>query len=195
MLVYVPAKTLAGTATETAALTFTVPRPVALAALNHLTAAGAVEPDGRARFEIVMLFVGSVQVELVPHAVTGLIPVIVEAVVGNVCPEPSLNWVEVTVRFQPPPALSPRGSTTLTGSVYVVVWSTPFRVRLKEGVPFPAIESAAPAATVAFTVRLVASAEAANTASAAEQAAMRAGVRIGVAPLSPAGGVFDRWKQ
>jgi hypothetical protein len=58
-------------------------------------------------------FVGAVHVELAPHAVAT--PVIVDALVGNVCPDPSLKVVEVIVRFHPPgePEPMPRVSTTL----------------------------------------------------------------------------------
>ena len=67
MLVYVPAKTFAGTATETVALTFVVPSPVAFAALRYLTAVGATVAAGTARFVFEMLLVGSVHVEFVPQ--------------------------------------------------------------------------------------------------------------------------------
>jgi hypothetical protein len=105
---------LAGTATEIVAVTVFVPSPVAVAAFSHLTAAGATVPAGTARFVLATAFVGARQVELAPHAVAT--PVIVDAVVGKVWPEPSLKVVEVIVRFQPPPAARPRASTTETGS-------------------------------------------------------------------------------
>ena len=94
---------------------------------------------------------------------------IVDAVVGNLCPAPSLNWVDVTVTFQPPPTASPRASTTWIGSEYEVVWSSPFSVRLNDGVPFPATERVAPAVTVALAVTVAA--RAAATASKAAKAA------------------------
>src|SRR3954451_11671679 len=49
VLVYVPARTLAGTATPTVALTSILPMPVFEAALKNLTAAGAVGPAGSVR--------------------------------------------------------------------------------------------------------------------------------------------------
>jgi hypothetical protein len=115
VLEYVPANAFAGTATETVALTLVVPSPVAFAAFSNLTAAGAVEPAGTARLVLATLFVGTVQVEPVPHVVET--PVIVDALDGNVWPEPSLNVVDVIDRFQPPPLARPRASTTLTGRV------------------------------------------------------------------------------
>jgi hypothetical protein len=115
VLEYVPAKTFAGTATETVALTFVVPRPVALAAFSNFTAAGAAAAAGTARFVFATLFVGTVQVEPAPHAVATL--VIVDALAGNVWPDESVKVVDVIVRFQPPPAARPRASTMLTGSV------------------------------------------------------------------------------
>src|SRR3954447_26449315 len=175
VLEYVPAKTFAGTATDTDAETLIVPRPVAFAALKNFTAAGAVAPAGTAMLELVTEFVGAVHVELVPQ--DGVpVPVIVEAVAGNVCPEPSLNCIEVIVRFQPPPLASPRASTTLSGSEYVAVWSTPFSVRLKLGVPVPVTERVVPAATVALTV--TAAAEAAVAPRAAQSTRTRIEVRI-----------------
>jgi hypothetical protein len=173
-----------------------VPRPVVFAALNHLTAAGGVEPAGNARFELLTLFVGSVQVEPAPHAVAGLSPVMVEADVGNMCPAPSLNWVDVTVRFQPPPELMPRASTTLTGSVYAVVWSAPLSVRLNDGgAPFPATESVLPETTAAFTVTVAASADTARTAVAVQRAAMRRRVCIGLLGVSTPCTALDRGNQ
>ena len=65
---------------------------------------------------LLTLFVGSVQVE--PAWQPEVTPVIVDAVVGSLCPAPSLNWVDVTVTFQPPPTASPRASTTWIGRVY-----------------------------------------------------------------------------
>jgi hypothetical protein len=66
----------------------------------------------------------------------------------------------------------------LTGREYVAVWSTPFRVRLNEGVPLPATESVAPAATVAFTVTGAADAVAASAADAAHTTRMRNELRM-----------------
>ena len=95
----------AGTATETVALTSTRPRPVTFAAFRNLTAVGAVAAAGTARFVLATLFVGNVHVE--PVAQAAATPVIVEALVGKVWVDASLNCVEVMLTFQPPPAGEP----------------------------------------------------------------------------------------
>jgi len=54
-----------------------------------------------------------VHVELGPQPLDAL--AIVDAFAANRCPAPSLNWVEVIVRFHPAPV--PRGSIASTGRV------------------------------------------------------------------------------
>jgi hypothetical protein len=149
---------LAGTATFTVALTFTFPSPVPEVALKNFTGLGAVVAAGTARFVFDTVFAGAVQVEPVAHAPET--PAIVDAVVGNVCPWPSLNVVEVIVRFQPAPL--PVASVTVTGSVYGVVWSAPFSVTEKLGEPPAATLTAAPDATVELTPTVAARAVAAR---------------------------------
>jgi hypothetical protein len=87
--------------------------PVFAAALNSLTAVGAVPAAGTVS-GYVIAFVGFVQVVLTAHvAVT---PVTLEADVDRVCTgAPDVNVVEVTVTFQPVP--EPVASLTVIGSV------------------------------------------------------------------------------
>src|SRR5579872_514721 len=100
---------LAGTVTLTFAVTSILPSPDALAALRNFAVDGDV---GTARFVFETLFVGRAHVEPVWQAALTL--AITCAVVGRVCPAPSLNWVAPIVRFQPPLAARPRASTTCT---------------------------------------------------------------------------------
>src|SRR6476661_6166208 len=102
--------------------------------------------------------------------------VIDDAFAGNVCPAPSLNWVEVTVRFQPAPV--PRGSIAWAGSVYVGVWSTPFSVRAKLGVPVDEAERVEPPVTVPVIAIAPARSAPARPARAIRRRATAARLRI-----------------
>src|ERR1700730_11123748 len=96
--------------TEMVGVTVNAPMPVVAAELKNLTAVGAVTPAGTP-IGRVTAFVGLVHVDPPLQAETR--GVIEEAPVASVW-VPELNWVEVTVRFQPPPV--PRASTTVSGS-------------------------------------------------------------------------------
>src|SRR6266446_9680497 len=96
--------------TETVGVTVSAPMPVFAAELKNLTAVGAVAPAGRPIGRVIA-FVGLVHVE--PALQAELRVVSEEALVARVR-VPVVNWVEVTVRFQPPPV--PRASTTVSGS-------------------------------------------------------------------------------
>src|SRR5262249_9200932 len=134
------------------------------------------------------LFVGSVHVEFVPQP--EVTAVIVDAFAAKACPAPSENCVEVTVRFHPPPVLRPRASMTLTGIVYVAVWSVPFSVRLNDGVPLAATERVVPAVTVPFTVTFAACAEAARVRAAAQTVVIS--LQDNIALVSTMSEVFGR---
>jgi len=108
-------------------------------------------------------FVGFVHV--VPPAHAEATPVIVDAAVSSECVFPAVaNVVEVTVTFQPDPV--PVKSFTVSGSVYVGVWSVPSRVADTLGVALVEIESEPPV-TVAVAVTFAASAVAVSARLAA----------------------------
>src|SRR5258708_1985148 len=96
--------------TETVGVTVNAPIPVLAVELKNLTAVGAVTPAGTAIGRAIA-FVGLVHVD--PALQVEATVVIEDALVASVR-VPVVNWVEVTVMFQPPPV--PRASTTVSGS-------------------------------------------------------------------------------
>jgi hypothetical protein len=106
VLEYVAAIVFAGTFTLT--LTSMRPSPVAVAAFRIFVEVGVI---GTARFASPTELVGRAHVEPVWQAVAML--VIFEAFAGRVLPAAAVleNYVELSVRFQPPPVASPRAST------------------------------------------------------------------------------------
>ena len=90
-------------------VTVKAPIPVVAAELKNLTAVGAVTPAGTAIGRVIAL-VGLVHVD--PALQAEATVVIEDAPVASVW-APVVNWVEVTVMFQPPPV--PRASITVRG--------------------------------------------------------------------------------
>ena len=80
--------------------------------------------------------------------------------------------------------------------MYEVVWSSPFSVRLNEGLPFPATERVAPAVTVALAVTVAArAAAAASSAARAATTAMASDLRISRDESSPPAGTSHSGKR
>lgn len=112
-----PAKSEPGRTTEMVGVTVYVPAPVPLAVLKNSTDVGAVEAAGTPTD--VMIAFDRVASEQVPLTVqVAVVPVMVEALLGNVPAEP-VSGVEVMVTFHPPAA--PVKSLMLKGIVYVIV--------------------------------------------------------------------------
>ena len=124
--VYVPAYAVAGTATANEKVSFAGPSPVPGAAVKMvIPVAGAVDPAGTVSAgEYEMEFVGRAQFPV--PAVRDETPVMVDAVVGSVWPEPVVNVVEVTARLQPFPV--PVSSFVVRARLPVVVWVEPLSV-------------------------------------------------------------------
>ena len=101
VLVYVPAKTSAGTTSEKVGLTVKSPIPVSAAVLKNFTAVGGVAAAGTVT-GVRMVFTAGVQPAR-RLSQDALVSVMVVASVGSVLPAPALNWVEVICRFQPAP--------------------------------------------------------------------------------------------
>jgi hypothetical protein len=165
---------LAGIVTCTVGVIVNLPKPVFSAALKNLTAVGAGAPAGNPSGYVTKLL-GFVQDEPLLQAEATL--AIVEELVGNVLgvAPPVENCVEVTVRFQPKP--EPRESVTVSGSVYVAVWSVPFNVAEKLGAAEVASVNA-PAASVAVTGAVSAHARAPSNAPAASTTTTTARTRL-----------------
>src|SRR3954466_5589158 len=102
--------------------------PELSAALKIFTAAGATAAAGTVAGNETP-FVAFVQA--MPEVQPDVAPVTADAVVASVS-LPLVNVVDLIVTFQP--AAVPLGSVTTKGSVWVGVWSVPFRVTETEGV-------------------------------------------------------------